>query len=119
MLCDLCFMLRDGFTVVVVVVGARDFEEKAESSAEPRSLTAHPLTTTHLVALALFPYAQIVSIYSATFVSYWVMHFLLWLLCLVPATEFWLVRLAAYGRPPAHNHTPGRLVTLSCMAKSF
>jgi hypothetical protein len=34
-------------------------------------------------------------------------------------TEFWLARLATYGRPPAHYYAPGRLVTLPCMPKSF
>jgi hypothetical protein len=39
-------------------------------SAEPRSLTTHPLDTMHLIALALLLYAQIVRICFATFVSY-------------------------------------------------
>jgi hypothetical protein len=30
-----------------------------------------------------------------------------------------LARLQAWDRPPAHHYTPGRLVTLSCMPKSF
>jgi hypothetical protein len=64
---------------------------------------AHPLTTTHLVVWPLFPHAQIVCICSLTFVSCLRMYFLLWWLCLVPATEFWLARLPACDRAPSRS----------------
>jgi hypothetical protein len=58
MLIDLCFLFRYTVMVVVVVLGACD-----------RVLAcAHPHTTSHLIALALFPYAQITPVCPLTFV---------------------------------------------------
>jgi hypothetical protein len=72
--------------------------------------TAHPLTTTHLVVWPLLPYAQIIRICYATFVSCCIMYFLLWLLCgWLRSSSGWL---PACDHPTAYHHAPGRLATV-------
>jgi hypothetical protein len=74
---DLRFMLAYVFPAVVVVwLAPIEFWPSILACA-----TAHLHTTTHLIVLSLFPYAQIIRIYYATLVSYCDMYFLLWLLC--------------------------------------
>jgi hypothetical protein len=75
---DLRFVLVYTFPAVVVVWSA-PIEFWLARLALPKL---------HLVVLALFPYAQIIRIYSTTFVSCLRIHFLLWWLRLVPPSEF-------------------------------
>jgi hypothetical protein len=116
---DLRFVPVYAFAVVVVVLGASD----RVLAAAPRQFDRSPVHTTHLIALVLLPYAQIVRICPLTFASYREMHFLLWLLWFVATFEeegeSWLrpslqasgLRLRAVcsnGRP----HFPRHLVVL-------
>jgi hypothetical protein len=80
------------------------------NSAEPRSLTAHPLATMHLDVQALLPHAQIIRICPPSFVSCWGMHLLSWWCC-CRTTQRTLARLPACDRSPAHHTAPGRLAT--------
>jgi hypothetical protein len=106
MLCDSRFMLWYLFPAVVVV---------CSSQIEfwlVRLVGAHPLTTTHLVVLTLFPYAQIVLICYATFVSYWDMYFLLWLCVFRIATTL----RPPSDRPPTNHDAPSRPGTFPACA---
>jgi hypothetical protein len=80
---------------VVVVWSA--IERTLHSRAEPRSLTAHPLTKTHLVISLLLPHAQITPVCLSTFDLYSDMPLLLWLLWFVATFEKEGGELAAPG----------------------
>jgi hypothetical protein len=83
--------------------------------------TAHPLTTTHLFALAHFPHAQIVRVCPVSEVSCSGMPLLLWLLWFVATFEeeggeltapvASGLRITTPNRPPAHYHAPSRSST--------
>jgi hypothetical protein len=49
--------------------------------------SAHPLTTTHLIVLILFPHEKFTPVYLRTFASCSDMHLLLWLLWYVATLE--------------------------------